>query len=104
MSNGSDWPTSAARPEGEADGRHRARRGRQAAAARGRQVSERDPDAGFTKRGQRSVFPYKAHLAVEQASDLIRGAILTGANVSDSLGRRRPDLWRGSRGVHRQGL
>lgn len=49
------------------------------------EVSERDPDAGFTKRGQRSFFGYKAHLAVDQGSDLIRGAILTGADVGDSL-------------------
>jgi transposase, IS5 family len=49
------------------------------------EVSERDPDAGFTKRGQRSFFGFKAHLAVDQGSDLIRGAILTGADVGDSL-------------------
>jgi hypothetical protein len=85
MSDSSDWPTSAARPEGEADGRNRARRGPQAAAARRRQVSKPDPDGGFTKRGQRGFVGCKAHLAVDQASDLIRGAILTGADVSDSL-------------------
>jgi transposase, IS5 family len=30
------------------------------------EVSERDPTAGFTRRGQRSFFGYKAHLAVDQ--------------------------------------
>lgn len=49
------------------------------------EVAERDPDAGFTRRGQRSFFGYKAHLAVDQGTDLIRGAILTGADVGDSL-------------------
>jgi transposase, IS5 family len=53
------------------------------------EVSERDPDAGFTRRGQRSFFGYKAHLAVDQGTDLIRGAILTGAALGDSLARRR---------------
>jgi transposase, IS5 family len=49
------------------------------------EVAERDLDAGFTRRGQRSFFGYKAHLAVDQGTDLIRGAILTRADVGDSL-------------------
>jgi IS5 family transposase len=49
------------------------------------EVVERDPDAGFTRRGQKSFFGYKAHIAVDQDTDLIRGAILTGADVGDSL-------------------
>ena len=49
------------------------------------EVSTRDPDAGFTPRGQRSFFGFKAHLAVDFGSDLVRGAILTGADVGDSL-------------------
>ena len=49
------------------------------------EVSARDPDAGFTRRGQKSFFGYKVHLAVDQGTDLIRGAILTGADVGDSL-------------------
>jgi IS5 family transposase len=49
------------------------------------EVAERDSDAGFTRRGQRSFFGYKAHLAVDQGTDLIRGSILTGADVGDSL-------------------
>jgi IS5 family transposase len=49
------------------------------------EVSILDPDAGFTRRGQRSFFGFKAHLAVDLGSDLVRGAILTGADVGDSL-------------------
>jgi transposase, IS5 family len=48
------------------------------------EISARDPDAGFTRRGQRSFFGYKAHMAVDQGTDLIRGAILTGADVGDN--------------------
>ncbi len=49
------------------------------------EVSTLDPEAGFTRRGQKSFFGYKAHLAVDLGSDLVRGAILTGADVGDSL-------------------
>ncbi len=49
------------------------------------EVSERDPTAGFTRRGQRSFFGYKAHLAVDQGSDLIRKAILTSADIGESI-------------------
>ena len=49
------------------------------------EVSERDPDAGFTRRGQRSFFGFKAHIAVDQGSDLIRACVLTGADIGDSL-------------------
>jgi IS5 family transposase len=49
------------------------------------EVSERDPTAGFTRRGQRSFFGYKAHLAVDQGSDLIRKAILTSADIGESV-------------------
>jgi IS5 family transposase len=49
------------------------------------EVSERDPTVGFTRRGQRSFFGYKAHLAVDQGSDLIRKAILTSADIGESI-------------------
>jgi IS5 family transposase len=49
------------------------------------EVSGRDPDAGFTRRGQRSFFGFKAHIAVDQGSDLIRDCVLTGADIGDSL-------------------
>lgn len=49
------------------------------------EVSTLDPEAGFTRRGQKSFFGFKAHLAVDLGSDLVRGAILTGADVGDSL-------------------
>jgi IS5 family transposase len=54
------------------------------AAAEG-EVSARDPDAGFTRRGRRSVFGYKAHVAVDLGSDLVREAVLTGAEVGESV-------------------
>jgi IS5 family transposase len=49
------------------------------------EVSTKDPEAGFTRRGQRSFFGFKAHVAVDLGSDLIRDAVLTGADVGDSL-------------------
>lgn len=49
------------------------------------EVSERDPSAGFTRRGRKSFFGYKAHLAVDAGSGLIRGAVLTGAEIAESL-------------------
>ena len=49
------------------------------------EVSARDPDASFTRRGGQSMFGYKAHLAVDAGSDIIRAAVLTGAHVGDSL-------------------
>ena len=49
------------------------------------EVSTKDPEAGFTRRGQRSFFGFKAHVAVDLGSDLIRDALLTGAEVGDSV-------------------
>lgn len=45
-----------------------------------------DPDAGWTYRkgGGGSHFGYKAHVAVDQGSGLIRKALLTSAKVNDS--------------------
>jgi transposase, IS5 family len=56
-------------------------RGRCEAAAQGRRRGRR----ARSRRGQRSFFGYKAHIAVDHGTDLIRGAILTGADVGDSL-------------------
>lgn len=49
------------------------------------EVSTLDPEAHFTRRGQKCFFGFKAHIAVDLGSDLVRGAILTGANVGDRL-------------------
>lgn len=49
------------------------------------EVSTKDPEAGFTRRGRKSFFGFKAHVAVELGSDLVREAILTGAEVGDSV-------------------
>jgi len=43
-----------------------------------------DPDADWTRRGNKSHFGYKAHLAVDQGSGLIRDAALTSAKVNDT--------------------
>jgi IS5 family transposase len=48
-------------------------------------VSERDPEAGWTQKNGKSHFGYKAHIAVDQDSNLIRDAILTSADLHDSL-------------------
>jgi len=43
-----------------------------------------DPDADWTKRGSKAFFGYKAHLAMDQGSELIRVAIMSSAKVADS--------------------
>lgn len=48
-------------------------------------VSTVDPDAGWAGRERKSVFGYKAHLAVDHGSELVRAAILTSADVHDSV-------------------
>ena len=48
------------------------------------EVSARDPDAGFTKKNGKTSFGYKAHIATDEGSDLIRGAIMTSAQLHDS--------------------
>ncbi len=48
------------------------------------EASRLDPDANWTRRGRRGYFGYKAHLAIDQGSDLIRGAILTPAKTFES--------------------
>jgi len=47
--------------------------------------SPTDPDAQWTKRGPLAHFGYKAHVGMDQDSELIRRATLTGAKVADSL-------------------
>lgn len=49
------------------------------------EVSERDPQAGWTKKSGKSIYGYKAHVAVDEESNLIRDAKMTGADVHDSL-------------------
>jgi IS5 family transposase len=48
------------------------------------QVSERDPDAAFTKKNGKSYFGYKAHLAVDEESGLVRKAEMSSADLHDS--------------------
>lgn len=48
------------------------------------EASRLDPEANWTRRGRKGHFGYKAHLAIDQGSDLIRGAILTPAKTAES--------------------
>jgi len=45
----------------------------------------REPDADWTRRGSARVFGYKAHIAVDQGSELIRRVRLTPASVNDTV-------------------
>jgi IS5 family transposase len=44
-----------------------------------------EPDADWTKKNGRSVFGYKAHLAVDEGSGLVRRVIVTSAKIYESL-------------------
>lgn len=46
--------------------------------------SKTDGDAGWTRRGKERFFGYKAHVAVDLGSGLIRGQRLTGAEVNET--------------------
>ena len=48
------------------------------------QVNARDPDAGFTVKNGETYFGYKARLAVDEESDLVRQAEMTSADLHDS--------------------
>ncbi len=52
-------------------------------AGRSGEGSPTDPEATWTRRGRQGYFGYKAHVAVDEGSSLIRGAELTTAKVSD---------------------
>src|ERR671933_81380 len=49
------------------------------------EVSGRDPQAGWTKKNGESRFGYKAHVAVDEGSGLVREAVMTPADVHDSV-------------------
>jgi IS5 family transposase len=49
------------------------------------EVSERDPQAGWTKKNGKSRFGYKAHAAVDEGSGIVREAVMTPADVHDSV-------------------
>jgi IS5 family transposase len=48
------------------------------------QVNPRDPDASFTIKNNETYFGYKAHLAVDEESELVRQAEMTSADLHDS--------------------
>jgi len=47
-------------------------------------INPRDPDASWTKKNGESHFGYKAHVAVDEESNLIRDAELSSADLHDS--------------------
>jgi IS5 family transposase len=47
--------------------------------------SPREPDADWTRRGGKRTFGYKAHVAVDKGSELIRRVQLTGASCNDTV-------------------
>jgi transposase, IS5 family len=49
------------------------------------EVSARDPQAGWTKKNGKSRFGYKAHAAVDEGSGIVRQAVMTPADVHDSI-------------------
>ena len=67
------------------------------------QVNARDPDAGFTVKNGETYFGYKARLAVDEESDLVRQAEMTSADLHDSQGRSDDPGRRGGL-LRRQGL
>lgn len=57
----------------------------QPSAKSGSRVSPVDPEANWTRRGNKHFFGYKAHVAVDEGSGLIRRALLTPASVNDTV-------------------
>lgn len=49
----------------------------------GREVSNKDPEAGWTKKSGKYIHGYKAHVACEKESGLITGIIATSADMHD---------------------
>src|SRR3954462_3428093 len=49
------------------------------------EVSPRDPQAGWTRKNGRSRFGYKAHVAGDEGSGIVREAATTPADVHDSV-------------------
>ena len=44
----------------------------------------KEPDAGWTKKGGKAYFGYKAHVGVDQGSGLVRSIDFTSAKINDS--------------------
>ena len=68
------------------------------------QVNPRDPDASFTKKNGETDFGYKAHLAVDEESGVVRQAEMSSADLHDS--QRGLAMIQGDEGglLRRQGL
>jgi IS5 family transposase len=50
----------------------------------GGEVSEKDPEAGWTKKGGEYIHGYKAHVSCDEETSLIKRVIATSADVHDS--------------------
>jgi transposase, IS5 family len=51
--------------------------------------SQQDPEARWTRKGSRYLFGYKAHIGVDQDSELVRRIEMTPGNVHDGKGFRK---------------
>ncbi len=67
-------------------------------------VNLRDPDASYSVKSDRTYFGYKAHLAVDEGSDLIRQAEMISADLHDSQRSEAMNPGRRSGVSRRQGL
>ena len=52
---------------------------------RGGEVSDLDPEAGWTKKGGQYIHGYKGHVSTDSADNFICKTVVTGADVHDSL-------------------
>jgi IS5 family transposase len=46
--------------------------------------SPREPDADWTRRGGKRFFGYKAHIAMDRGSHIVRRVLMTGASINDT--------------------
>ena len=49
------------------------------------QVTDRDPEAGLATRRRGTVYGYKAHVAADEGTGLVRAVLVTSADVHDTL-------------------
>jgi transposase, IS5 family len=49
------------------------------------ELSERDPEAGWTRKNDQSTYGYKVHAAIDEESGIVRRAVTTSADLGDAL-------------------
>ena len=49
------------------------------------QVTDRDPEAGVAARKGRAIYGYKAHVAADEGTNLVREVLVTSADLHDTL-------------------